>query len=70
MIYHQRYAKLNRKHAQEDQGSYWGKRWSYKLLNSKIIESQKTAPMSGDFVLVQYFMSFDSNHMTQVTNSS
>src|ERR1700692_3195664 len=42
--------KPNRKYAYADTSSYQGKRWSYKVLDSKIIEGQKTAPMSNHFV--------------------
>ena len=42
--------KPYRKHAQVDKGSYQGKWRSYKVLDSKMIEGQKTAPMSSNFV--------------------
>ena len=62
--------KPNRKHAQEDHGSYLGKRWSYKVLNSKIIEIWTNCPNEWQFCLVLYFMGFNLNYMTQIPNSS
>ena len=40
----------HRKYAKEDSGSYEGKRWSYQVLDSKIIDVQKNVPMIDHFV--------------------
>ena len=47
-----------------------GKSWSYKVLNSKIIESRTNCLNEWGFCLVLYFMSFNLNYMTQIPNSS
>ena len=43
-------SKAKRKHAQEDISSFRGKWGLYKVLDGKIIEGQKTAPMIDYFV--------------------
>ena len=42
--------KANRKHAYEDTSSFRGKGGSHKVLDGKITEGQKTAPMIDYFV--------------------
>ena len=40
------------KYAKEDSSSYKGKRWSYQVLDSKIIDAQKSVPIIDCFVLL------------------
>ena len=40
------------KYAKEDSSSYKDKRWSYQVLDSKIIDAQKNVPMIDHFVLL------------------
>ena len=40
----------HRKYAKEDSSSYKGKRWSYQVLDSKIIDAQKNVPIIDHFV--------------------
>jgi hypothetical protein len=43
-------SKPHRKYAKKDSSSYKGKKWSYQVLDRKIIHAQKNVPMIDHFV--------------------